>query len=712
MFRQKANLASYITEYCVRIAAMYDEDGNQIVKPQLCFSNDDTAFLVESEIGSKSGCRGSLAAMAKLKGLNQSVKTLSGSAEVDLSAGQAMLASRQAGSATLNPTESPSGTMTAQQSALTAIMKIRPTDKLSPILQPPSRGKSVGRKCDKRGVKVLGLSGGCEHKLSVVTLTEKKAFESVQDQDFGRFVRNKLGFIHYRISDTLDVIVRTPDMGEVSEADLAMYKKITLLNPKMEAVREIVIKDYIESHNQIHDLLVASGKSVENHLRLDRASIDLKKFTILSLADGCGCELNAARKLAGEITTEEDLQSYENSELVENQWNDDLEEDSPELAIFNETVNTSTLRHQPEHMIDCKITNKMTQNFQLQDVCAAHKTLKLECKSNKHSFNEIVDDQKIPLYSDFCWAICERHFPDITAKRTFYKLLINFELKASIAFSKKNYFSGAMVCGHGSTDFLTFLKGWSGFSTLKPADYAELERIGPLLVEIARCCGSIPRDLWESLMMRFIHEKHVDALSDIALQTIAIDYLKKNESERPLCQQGAVIINSPARLESCRQKALARREETIKKRAEDELKDANREIVKAAEILRRERSEATKREKNQRDLEMSDSVRLLFNADIESSEQENYKPRWNDSKFVNVQMLHSAYRVFIPIPPDTHSKSPKRIDLLSYLLPILEEMWLRDPVWEPVVQIEALHDEDSDEEIDDDLAISESDEST
>jgi len=42
MFRQRSNLAAYIVEYCVRIAAMTDKDGIQIVLPALCFNNDDT----------------------------------------------------------------------------------------------------------------------------------------------------------------------------------------------------------------------------------------------------------------------------------------------------------------------------------------------------------------------------------------------------------------------------------------------------------------------------------------------------------------------------------------------------------------------------------------------------------------------------------------------------------------------------------------------
>jgi len=687
--------------------------------PALCFNNDDTSFLLEAAMVSKA-MRGDKDAMNEMKDKNQGISVLSASADSDLNKAQIKLLhakelSTSASSATQvvpEPVIASGGSSVstdptvisteAGASALTSMVKIRVSAIEKPITQPPRLGPSKASKLDKRGVKVSALSGNFQHLVSIVTFSEKLAFQ--KEENYGTNVTDKKGFIHYKVTDRIHFIIRTPDLGIHTEAQLAMYKKTEILNQKMVEHRENLICSFITANNAEYNLRLESNLSVAEMRFLDRSQIDLSDWIILSMADGCGPEVAAVRSLAEvDFANIEEFESYLESEYS-NELDEEIEDDSPQANAYNTEVNSLTRIHQPEHMIDLKHTNKMTNKFQLQDVGPGFKLLKAEHKSEKYSLKEGIDDQRVPLESNLMYAICKRHFPAPSAQRTFYKFMINFDIKANIAFAEKNYIQGAYVCGHGSTDALTFLRGWSGFNTLQPGrDYPELERIIPLLIEIARAHGSCPRECWEPIMMKFIHERHVEALSDIALQAIAADYLKKPEGQRPLNQQGAVIITSPGRLEQCRLAAIKKREDILLSVHADALKQANLEIKRAEEILRRERTEATKRKKMQRDQEESDAVRQLYYLDAAGSVDEAYQKKWNNSKFCNVHMLQAAYRIFVPNPPADHPKNPKRAQLLYYLEPILAFYFETDELWQPVVleELDDASDTDSDDDEDD-----------
>jgi len=113
-----------------------------------------------------------------------------------------------------------------------------------------------------------------------------------------------------------------------------------------------------------------------------RESIDLRKWRMLSTADGCGSELNAMRKICGELSDlidedENDNENFDEDEIVSNEVN----------SVIH-SINENIISSLPEQCDHFKHTSTGTNLFQSQDTADLHLEMKAQDQSDKFSLIE------------------------------------------------------------------------------------------------------------------------------------------------------------------------------------------------------------------------------------------------------------------------------------------------------------------------------------
>jgi len=180
---------------------------------------------------------------------------------------------------------------------------------------------------------------------------------------------------------------------------------------------------------------------------------------------------------------------------------------------------------------------------------------------------------------------------------------------------------------------------------LTEEDLLFVEKHFGTLVDIAMSQGTIHPEFIPLFFQKFIYEKHVDALSDVALSVLAQEVMKKPVSERPVSCFGSTIITNPGHRENMKQRLQRRRDEEERAIVARQNEEIDREIKKAAAVAKKEAAEANRIAVSNRYKLEAQAVYEKFKNDVQAFTQHNVVvDSWTIEK---VTLLKSAYRKFI-----------------------------------------------------------------
>ncbi len=118
---------------------------------------------------------------------------------------------------------------------------------------------------------------------------------------------------------------------------------------------------------------------------------------------------------------------------------------------------------------------------------------------------------------EFVQQIMNHYKFDAKSQRTLVWLAANSEFKFSASFNISTLYSGYKITGQIRFDLKSQIDHWPGNKMLTSADLDYIEDKFKSLVEVGRCHGTIHPTYLHEIMGKFIHEKHVEALSIDAL---------------------------------------------------------------------------------------------------------------------------------------------------------------------------------------------------
>ena len=575
------------------------------VKPELVFNQDDFTDLLEDSF-KKGSVRVTKASKEILKKQNQGVKTLSNSAADAVNE----LLSHP-------PAVSKFETKSNTHSSGSQISSLQDFHEVHPITFPtPSRSAAPGHKSmrslsGKLQTPVSGSSmstishGSGSHPLCKIDRVERDAFHypiitnpsgpnypptcrSLQRRGIkvgviskypGTWItaictiteRTVSGYHLYQIHPKVWMCVRGIKVNELS---LAMEKEQSAYLPAMVEARENLISEYIHAQNQLCILKHIRGEPADDWIKLTRETVDLTKFRMLKTMDGCGSELSAIIALIQEQNANigEFLDSMEDAgvDLVDDIINEDENEDEDSDDI---TANTE-LPEEDEDMFfasfaprlasalpaQCTVLKHAKQGTsfsQVHDAANCHKNFKALNKDDLKAIREGIDEGIVPSYMTLVDEILMLHKIEPKSRRTFFKFFANLVRNLDLSFSHKIMGPG-YVRSAQHFNLRAFLEHWPAFGTLQEHDFIFIENRFKDLVDIAICQGTIHPEFSESIMGNFIYAKHMEGLSEMAMQLLVAEEARKPVSERPVNSFGATILTNEGHKEFMRQRVLSR----------------------------------------------------------------------------------------------------------------------------------------------------------
>jgi hypothetical protein len=396
----------------------------------------------------------------------------------------------------------------------------------------------------------------------------------------------------HKLSEKLTVVFRTK---KINDSQLALDKQHLVFFPAMEACREREIESYIKANNSLREVQIQQGNLVPIPL-INRDSIDLSEWRMLKTMDGCGSELNAIMKTIihsrGEIedTDEHDLIDSDGEDEDVDEVDIETQQETPAEIAWDDKM----IELLPLYCTILKLMSEATMMIQAHDVSKLHPFLKKLLNDIEDSLMEGRDESEIPFYMPLFQELLKRHNIDAQSQRTFFWVICNFERKLYKAAADSNLRGAYVKAGAGSFNVRHFLSHWAGYHQdyISEDDICYLEKWFPTLLEICLTHGTIHPEFVPILLQKFIYGKHVEALSDVALNVLAEEQLKKPVSSRPINCFGSTILTNDVFLKAMADRRLKRQidAEIVENNKADA--ETQRAIKRAELTLTRETNES------------------------------------------------------------------------------------------------------------------------